>query len=582
MTIIISTKNQEKAFESKEIINIGTNPNCDVFLNLGFDLLLTVNYNAAANKCILVNNFNSPEVLFKGRPIGPRVAIEKMCKLMIPSGDDFVSIKIVPAEAIMQTQQAHVNIAPQPQVVDTQPSMVQAGSIPQPQVQYQVPPPAPSSPQKTLSMIQEEDFNEADIRGLYGNSVNAETKIKLDKRKADIERKRVAILKEIGFYIDDLRKKLDINGKTSNMANAALILVPFIAGMFMSDSFKQVVDTGVKTFIPDHVKIFLIAASIVCLLGLALKQGIFLYLQNKIKATKTSKTMETACIGGSMTGFITIYAVLISLYYRQGLNLPWFIVVLSAVTVGVIMITSMFCGYLKHNHTELGIELDRHESREDFQNVIQEYQHWIGLYLNNLSNNKIKQIKDKLFSLQIKSFGEIVLGILTAPFLAYGVSNTLAMCFPDAAGWIRVSGFRYSPIFLTLSTFLIVFAFFAFAASFLCTRKSRASEVIKRDGFTNFQYHGVDLYGGEGLKKLEGERIRFFLIGATIIFIEFSMNISYFVTEMGGDFKGIFLSAIAALVPTSLLLAETYMLSGTQFHIFAHEELIAKIDKDID
>ena len=58
------------------------------------------------------------------------------------------------------------------------------------------------------------------------------------------------------------------------------------------------------------------------------------------------------------------------------------------------------------------------------------------------------------------------------------------------------------------------------------------------------------------------------------------MNVSYFMTEMGGDFKGLFLSIIAAFVPTALLIAETYMLSQTKFDIYASEELIAKIDRD--
>ena len=70
----------------------------------------------------------------------------------------------------------------------------------------------------------------------------------------------------------------------------------------------------------------------------------------------------------------------------------------------------------------------------------------------------INNIKDKIFSLQIKSIGETLLGIATAPVLAYGVSNTLAMCFPEAAGWIRISGLRFSPVFLTLATFMIIYS----------------------------------------------------------------------------------------------------------------------------
>ena len=170
------------------------------------------------------------------------------------------------------------------------------------------------------------------------------------------------------------------------------------------------------------------------------------------------------------------------------------------------------------------------------------------------------------------------MGILTAPFLAYGVSNTLAMCFPDAAGWIRISGLRFSPIFLTLATFLIIFAFFSFVNGFLSTRKINASQVIKHDGFSDYFSHGVDILGLQAVKKLESERNRCFIIGCSIIFIEFTMNVSYFSTEIGGDLQGILLSFIAALVPTALLIAETYMLSQTKFNIESIDSLLAKID----
>ena len=39
------------------------------------------------------------------------------------------------------------------------------------------------------------------------------------------------------------------------------------------------------------------------------------------------------------------------------------------------------------------------------------------------------------------------------------------------------------------------------------------------------------------------------------------------------------LSSVAALVPTALLLAETYMLSQTKFEIYTCDELIAKLDR---
>ena len=84
----------------------------------------------------------------------------------------------------------------------------------------------------------------------------------------------------------------------------------------------------------------------------------------------------------------------------------------------------------------------------------------------------------------------------------------------------------------------------------------------------------------EGTRKLEADKRLFFTIACVIIFIEFMMNVSYFMSETGGDFKGVMLSIIAALVPTALLIAETLMLSQTCFDIYACDELIAKLDKD--
>ena len=175
---------------------------------------------------------------------------------------------------------------------------------------------------------------------------------------------------------------------------------------------------------------------------------------------------------------------------------------------------------------------------------------------------------------------EVFLGLITAPFLAYGVSNTLAMCFPEAAGWMRIGGLRFSPIFLVLATFLIIFAFFAFVNAFTIQKRIGASEIIKQDGFSNYLSHGVEIYGLEGSKKLDSDMRKYVSIGLAIILIEFSMNISYFTQEIGSDMKGLLISCVAALVPTALLIAETIMLGHTNFGIFASEELIARIDKE--
>ena len=111
-------------------------------------------------------------------------------------------------------------------------------------------------------------------------------------------------------------------------------------------------------------------------------------------------------------------------------------------------------------------------------------------------------------------------------------------------------------------------------------KKIQASNVLKQDGFSNYLQHGVEIYGLEGIRKLDKEMRRSFAISIAIVIIEFSMNASYFMQEIGGDLGGMLLSLLAATVPTALLVAETFMLSHTRFEVFACDELLAKIDKD--
>lgn len=568
MGILISSKDQQKLYNDKEIITVGTNSNCDFHLNLGFDLLLTIQYNASANNCILMNNFGSDKILFRGEPIPQKIRIEKMCKLMIADTDNFISVKI-----------ADNNNSPSVSNERT----VHSATVNNTSNRI-APPPVP--PKKTMEMIENEDFNETDIKGLYGPNINALTKIKVEKRKADIESRRVSILKEMGYAMDDLKNKLNINELISKIANIGLILIPFITAIMLSDYFKElyIYETGqTKAGMPLHMRILLSAATLLLFISFALKQGAFLYVQNKVQkyVSNTSKLAETGLLAGSVIAYLVIFTLISIIYLNPStFVLPVPVTLVAVFGVGLSMCDAIFCGYLKHLVTDIGMNLDKHESREDFQKVIQDYQHWILLFINNLSKTRIDYIKNKQFNLQIKAGGEIILGILTAPFLAYGVSNTLAMCFPEAAGWIRISGLRFSPIFLTLATFMIIFAFFSLVSSFVCTKRAQSSEMIIKDGFSNFQHHGVDIYGSDGIKKLKQERSVSFGIALIIIFIEFSMNISYFITEIGGEWEGLFLSCVAALVPTALLIAETYMLSKTQYEIFIQEQVLSKFDKD--
>jgi hypothetical protein len=154
----------------------------------------------------------------------------------------------------------------------------------------------------------------------------------------------------------------------------------------------------------------------------------------------------------------------------------------------------------------------------------------------------------------------------------------LAGCFPEAANWVRISGLRFSPIFLVLATFLIIFAFFSFVRGFTIGKQIKGSEIIRYDGYHDYSTHGVTIYGIDSIRNLEKEKSLVMFIACFIILIEFTMNVSYFITEIGGDIQGILLSIVTALVPTALLIAETNMLSSTMYKINNYTELLSTLD----
>lgn len=522
MSFSIITKTSEQTFKDKNCVSVSSQNNSDCVLNFGFSFLLSIKYDTVSGKCLLLNVSGSENLLFKGQPLPQQLIVEKMCKIMVKNSDDYIIIKVnKPANSTVTTTSQN------------------------------------------------------------NNSVNTIT-TQLDKMKAEIEKVRVSIIKQTAYAINDIKHKISMNSKTGILLHIGLFVASVILAFGVSNYFTglPLKEAGNMIQMPVNIKFLAAFAVILYGIGLILKQGTFLFLQNRIhKANAANSVSEKTLIILSSLFFAGIYVINILYYLTPGaMNLfailmpLFFTFTCTAIAIG--------CGYFKCDSIELSKKLNEYEYREDFEQVMQRYRIWIEKFVNSLSHTKINNIENKLFSLQIKSVGEIVLGIMTAPFLAYGVSNTLAMCFPEAAGWVRISGLRISPVFLVLATFLIIFAFFSFVNGFTTNKKIQASNVLKVDGFSDYLQHGTDIFGLQGVKKLDTEMRRSFIIGLCIIFIEFSMNISYFMQEIGGDLGGLLLSCVAALVPTALLIAETYMLSQTKFETYVYDGVLAKYDRD--
>ena len=240
MAIVISSTQGEKVFRNKDVISIGTNPNCDVILNTGYDVLLTLEYNTAENKCVIINTFKSDKVLFKGQPI-KKVEVASVCKLMFANTDEFISVKLIAEAPVAHT--------------------------------------------KTVTSIGKEDLTEDDIKGLYGKDVNAVTKVKLEKQKEDLENARVAIIKQVAFHINDLKQKLSTNSKTSSFLHVAMFLSSMVCAFGVSNYLMGLTIKESANFLhlPTNIKVWGVYTILIYGICLLLKQGIYLYLQSNIQ-----------------------------------------------------------------------------------------------------------------------------------------------------------------------------------------------------------------------------------------------------------------------------------------------------------
>lgn len=396
----------------------------------------------------------------------------------------------------------------------------------------------------------------------------------------DIEKQRVAIIKEIGYRIIELKNNIKSASVTINFLNASIGILSVVTSFAITNfllGFKVDTSSSVLNLTTNFWFLGGITA-IVMAICLIMRQGVYSLLDfNSHKKFGVNAVAQKFIIG--ISSFFMFLVYVMNLFYYK--SIPGFTAAalfVSLLFVGALVTVTVGSGYFKFQLKNYQAELTNCEYREDFESVMKRYRAMISDYVNKLSQNRINSVKGNLVNKQLKMIMEVAIGLITAPFLAYGVSNTLAGCFPEAANWVRISGLRFSPIFLVLATFLIIFAFFSFVRAFTIGKQIKGSEIIKFDGFHDYNSHGVTILGLDSMRSLEKERKTVLFIACFIILIEFTMNVSYFITEIGGDIQGMFLSIVTALVPTALLIAETHMLSETMYKMHNYGELLSTLD----
>ncbi len=271
MNITITTTNEEKNFNNIDVLTIGNEKNCTFKVNTDFNFQITLK-RTETGKWQVVNTSGTDRVLFRGQPISGAIIIGSLCKLMIADTNEFISIKITDGGTNPKVVPGSLELA----------NRKNAAAVKRVETN-----------KRTLEMIQNEDLNEADIESLYGTGNGVQAKIKLDRKKADIDRRRALITKEIAYKANYLRQKLAQNELLLGILNAFIIIVPLLLTYIVKDVYSIYVDgQNIGARIQLLVVIGLIVTTFI------LKHGSFLQLQNKVRnrATHSAKLVESLCM----------------------------------------------------------------------------------------------------------------------------------------------------------------------------------------------------------------------------------------------------------------------------------------------
>ena len=539
MNVEIKYGNKIETFENKASIVVGNTPDCDFVLDgangeISFKLL----YHQKYGNYVLVNSNNDTDLLYNNGTF-KKILVPAHFSISHKGMKETVLIVI----SLDTSKDLSVRSSAEAQPV--------AQAIPATAVVAQ------SAPQAQQTIRDKKDiFN------------------------GPVEHNRIAIVKEIGYKIQALKTTISTMSHISFILNIATFILSVVCSFGMTNFLLGLkVDTSKSVLNLTTNFGFLIAISIIVFaVSFIMNQSVYSLLEaNQSKRYNDSNKAQLLMVYIASAFMLVIYAINL-FYYKDipGMYAASFFIAL--LFVGALATVAVAGGYFRFQLKNYNYQLTNCEYREDFETVLKGYRSIISSYVNSLSEKRLEMIRAGLLNLQMKQIVEVGLGLITSPFLAYGVSNTLASCDPEAAGWIRISGLRFSPIFLVLATFMIVFAFFSFVRAFSIGKQIKNSEIIKFDGFHDYSNHGVNILGLDAIRSLNKEKNVVMSIACSIILIEFTMNISYFIQEIGGDIGGIIKSTFAALVPTAILIAETQMLSGTIHKINNYNEVLSTLD----
>ena len=334
MQVIVKYGNSTKEFNDKPQITIGSTEVSDfVVQELGESVLKLV-YSSKYNNYVLVNSSGNKDILFNNK------SFSKV--LVTPKFTIFSGSMKTPIEVVLKVK-------------------VPVGTV-----------------QEGNSMVS-------------ANSVQAGK----DVFDCDIEKHRIAIIKEIGHKIVELKNGLKSANRLTIFLYFSMIVLSVVAAFgitnylfgFKIDNSSSVLNLSTNPVILACISVMIAAVSF------AMKSGVFLFLDiNRNKRLGDTDIMQRVVILICSMFMLVVY-VLNLLYYK---SIPGFFATslfISLLFVGSLAAVTVSIGYLEFQMKNDRQALTACEYREDFESVMKDYRRLIGTYVNNLSVNRINTVK---------------------------------------------------------------------------------------------------------------------------------------------------------------------------------------------
>ena len=316
MKVVVKYLDKLKEFENKQNIIIAGKNGDFVIQELSEDVVLKLIYTEKYKNYVLVNSTENNDVLYNEKPFS-KILVTENFKLNVKNLPDLITITV-------KNDIQNINTV-----------------------------------QKTISYPKKEPVKTA----------AAAVQVKEDIFDGDIEHNRIAIIKEIGYKITELKDAVKSTNITAFMLNIAIPVLSVVCAFGMTNFLLGLKIDNSKSVLnlTTNAGFLVCMTAIVIAISYILKQGIYSLLDS----TKTKKFGDNNFAQKfivAAAGIFMFIVYIINLFYYK--DIPGFSAAaffISLLFAGTLATVSAASGYFKFQLKELNAQLMNCEYRQDFE-----------------------------------------------------------------------------------------------------------------------------------------------------------------------------------------------------------------------